>query len=349
MMSSRVAGQKPLSNTTQAPASSYSIVRVDTVNARGIPVHLWTTSIKRQSLDIQRHFYDGVYGDKQAALLMAEAYRDAALRLFPPRTQRQQSVKLRSTNTSGMAGVKAVRKNGRLVAWLAFLGIGKQKPLRRYFSIKDHGEARAKELAVIARQEMLQEYPDSFATVHPHATENANQHFPHLVDSRTYAPADFVPSVDARELERRLEMLNAWFDALKPRHVHVRISTYPVLQRGHDAILAIISNGGPPSQLKRKSWSLLHSSWQERIDEVWTYVQTSLTELLGSRYWHEFQSSHREAFFSGNPETGFFVRERLEDPAHEYLRHSPPDALRPMLDGFAVPALPPLHKFSSLK
>lgn len=33
-------------------SSSYSIVRVDTVNARGIPVHLWTTSIKRQGVDI---------------------------------------------------------------------------------------------------------------------------------------------------------------------------------------------------------------------------------------------------------------------------------------------------------
>ncbi|MBF5005291.1 AP2/ERF family transcription factor [Diaphorobacter caeni] len=327
--------------------SSYSIVRVDTINARGIPVHLWTTSIKRQGVDIVRHFYDGVYGDKASALLMAEAYRDAAMRLFPPRTQREQSMKLRSSNTSGTSGVQAIHKKGKLVAWLATLSIGREKPRRRYFSVKDHGEERAQQLAIAAREELLREYPDSFATVHPDATASANAHFAHLVDAQRIARDEVAPAPDADELKQRLEWLNAWFDALKPRHVHVRISTYTQQQRGHDAILAIINNGGPPSQLKRKTWSLLHASWEGRQAEVWSFIQSSLRELMGTAYALEFQRLFERDFLASTAQTGFFVRHRLDDPASDYLRNSPPAELRPLLQGFCVPRLPQLQTVSS--
>lgn len=330
----------------ESEADGYSIVRVDTVNAKGIPVHLWTTSIKRQGVDIVRHFYDGVYGDKQSALVVAKAYRDAVMRLFPPRTQREQSVRLRSSNTSGIAGVRAVHKGGKLVAWLATLSIGQQKPLRRYFAVKNFGAERAKELAIAARQELLREFPDRFATVHPRATATANEYFGHLIDPRQRVEHIEATALDAAELNRRYEMLNAWFDALKPRHVHVRISIYSVHERGHDAVLAIVSNGGPPSQLKRRTWSLLRAQWQDRRDEVWGYVRDSLNELLGARAAREFVLRHQHAFFAADLSIGFVLRQRLEEPALDYLRSSPPLELMPMLEGFSVPPLPPLHTVS---
>ncbi|MPM22450.1 hypothetical protein SDC9_68905 [bioreactor metagenome] len=346
-MTPRKAGVSMTPKPTRE-SSSYSIVRVDTVNARGIPVHLWTTSIKRQGVDIVRHFYDGVYGDKTSARVMAEAYRDAVMRLFPPRTQLEQSRRRRSTNTSGTSGVQAIHKNGKLVAWLATLSIGREKVRRRYFSVKDHGEERARQLAIAAREELLREYPDSFATVHPHATASANAHFSHLVDARRIVrdTAAHAPAPSAQELRQRLEWLNAWFDALKPRHVHVRISTYALQQRGHDAILAIISNGGPPSQLKRKTWSLLNASWQDRQTEVWSFIQSSLKGLVGAAYAREFERLFKRDFLSSEAQSGFLVRHRLDDPASDYLRSSPPAELREMLQGFSVPRLLSLRTVS---
>ncbi len=162
------ASTKPKRSSTTSPpgkqkkkkskvaSPGYSIVRVDMLNASGNPVLYWLVSIKRQGKEIHRQFFDGVYGSEQAAWAMAVAYRDAVLRIFPPKTLSAQNSKPRANNTSGTPGVRASVKQGKEVAWVATMDTMTQRH-RKYFAIRDYGNERAKELAIAARKQMLLE------------------------------------------------------------------------------------------------------------------------------------------------------------------------------------------------
>lgn len=91
------------------------------------------------------------------------------------------------------------------------------------FSIAHHGEESAKALAVAARIHMLRNADDRFATSHPRALNIANERFGDLLDGVIGAPP--AAPIDPI-MQKRLDELNTWFDALRPRHVHVRVATY---------------------------------------------------------------------------------------------------------------------------
>ncbi|WP_226858549.1 AP2/ERF family transcription factor [Diaphorobacter aerolatus] len=159
-------------------------MRLDASGRSGIPGNLWLVNVKRQGRLFHRSFFDNAYGGRDSAFTMAVAYRDALLRIFPPLTQLQQRVKIRSNNKSGMAGVSARYDDNRrrLKAWVATMdasGVTHQK----YFSVKEHGEEKAKELAIAARKELLTLYRDNkFVTVNANATQAAESAFPALLN-----------------------------------------------------------------------------------------------------------------------------------------------------------------------
>lgn len=313
-------------------AAKYGIYRVSSVGEDRYS--LWLFAISRQRQGIKRNFHDGIYGGEASALLMAQSYREAVLRLFPPLTRFQLSSKPRSTNTSGTPGVQAIRRGGKLVRWRARLEV-KGQIWCKSFSIRDYGEDQAKALAIAERIRMLENEANCFATVHPDATGQANEQFAELLNGRSErTPAMFEPVY----MQKHLQALDAWFDALKPMHVHVRVNTY--LNTKQQLILAATtSDGRGPGKLKIRAWSLVNVSYEGCLLQVWIHIQERLTELFGGDCWDAFRRSHKAAFFASNPIDGFFVRYRYDDPALEALR-SPPPSLAELLPGFEIPKLP---------
>ena len=315
-------------------APEYGIYRVENVGTDGYPLRFWLFAISRQRQGIKRNFQDGIYGSEASALLMAQSYREAVLRLFPPLTRFQLSSKPRSTNTSGTPGVYAIHRGGKLVRWRAKLEV-KGRYWHKSFSIRDYGEEQAKALAIAERTRMLENEANCFATVHPDATGQANEQFADLLNG---APERTPDLFDPVYMKKHLQALDDWFDALQPRQVHVRVNTY--VNNKQQLLLAVTtSDGRGPGKLKIRTWSLVNVSYEECLPRVLGHIQERLTALWGDACWRAFKRDYQAAFFASNPTDGFFVRYCFDVPALETLR-SPPPSLAGLLQGFEIPKLP---------
>ena len=334
--------QSPNSSRSPRSQNTYSIARVDDINAHGSAVRLWIVNVKRHGRLFNRNFYDAVYGDRESALLMAIAYRDALQRLFPPLTQLEQRTKKRANNKSGVPGVMAKLDQGRLRSWVATLeinGVTHQK----HFSVKEHGDDKAKQLAIAKRMEFLaQQHPNRFVTVNAKATQEAEAAFPQLLEPGNETDGAQKPLLSPpapATIDRQLELLNAWFDALRPQFVHVRLSVYPIASRGHDSLFVVVGNSGAPGQLRRKSWSIQRRSYQEALRLAWVYIQAVLTEQMGAGCWLQFQTLHEKTVFENTSEQDLFIRYRFDPLEESPLRTTPPAELMPMLEGVSIPSL----------
>ncbi len=323
--------------------NTYSIARVETSNAKGAPLRLWIVNVKRQGRLFSRNFYDGVYGDRESALVMAVAYRDALQRLFPPLTQLEQRTKTRVNNKSGVPGVMAKFDSGRLKAWIATLEVSGVIH-HKYFSVREYGEGKAKALAIAARQEMLaQQHPNHFVTVNTQATQDAEQHFPQLLEQGNGVQSKSALSTlppDNVAVDRQLELLDAWFDALRPQFVHLRLSVYPIASRGYNSLFIVVGdggNGGAPAQLRRKSWSMQSRSYQDVLLLAWEYARITLTAQMGPGCWKQFEALYQETVVESTPEHALFIRHRFDPPEASALHTSPPADLMPMLQGIHIP------------
>ena len=334
-------------NSSKSPRSqnTYCIARVEYVNANGAPVRLWVVNVKRHGRLFARNFYDGVYGDRESALVMAIAYRDALQRLFPPLTQLEQRTKTRTNNKSGVPGVMAKFDRGRLKAWIATIEVAGVIH-HKYFSVREHGEEKAKELAIEARHILLtQEHPNRFVTVNAKATQDAEASFPQLLElghgAASTTDAHRLPP-DNATIDRQLELLNAWVDALRPQFVHLRLSVYPIASRGYDSLFIVVGNvgssGGAPGQLQRKSWTMQRRSYQDVLRLAWQYAQATVIEQMGHDCWKQFQELYQEMVFQSTPQQALYIRYRFDPPRESPLRTTPPSALMPMLAGIRLPS-----------
>ncbi|MDR0782101.1 MAG: AP2 domain-containing protein [Pseudomonadales bacterium] len=265
------------------------------------------------------------------ALAMAMAWRDAALRLLPPVTLRELQTRLRSSNTSGVPGVSCERKQGEAKAWCALL----ETPERRYresFPIKTYGEQRAKELAIAARQRMLEQYGvDAFFTVDEQATQQAKQHFAHLLDSPHAQPA-----LDASEIAARIYALNHWLGQLRPKWLYVRMNTYRPSNRRYTANYVRVRSTGGQDRAAIKNFALGTRTYPQRLPEAWRFIETTITAWHGPQRWQSFAKRHEAAFMASNEQDGFRGHDYSAPPGCR----TPPASLLPMLAGFELPALP---------
>lgn len=334
------------SSLSGQPQNTYSIARIDTVGANGASVKLWLVNVKRQGRLFARNFPDSVYGGTDSAWQMAVAYRDALLHLFPPLTQMEQRTKIRVNNKSGIPGVMAKYRDGKLTAWLATLEVSGVIH-RGYFAVKEHGDAKAKELAIAARQEMLAQHPNRFVTVNAQATQGAEADFPQLLDVKRNGdealPID--SHISEAAISRQLEALDAWFDALRPQFVHLRLSVYPVKATGCDSLFIAVGGGSVAGTLQRKSWMMGRRSYQEVLLLAWEYAQAVLISQMGTACWEEFQKRFKGAILANRPGQGVFIRYRYDPPGGVRLRNVPPAELMPMLKSFSAPVLAPSMPF----
>jgi hypothetical protein len=122
----------------------------------------WVVTFSRHGKMFSKRFYEPKYGGSMRARKAAIAWRDEMLAQIKPMTVVEFSQKIRSNNTSGVPGVtfhKTTRQPEGI--WQAGLTLFSGKRLRKSFSILLHGERKAYELAVQARQAMLEEAKDS--------------------------------------------------------------------------------------------------------------------------------------------------------------------------------------------
>lgn len=118
----------------------------------------WVVATKRRGTRHVKYFSDRP-GGRAAALRLAQRFRDDLLRRLPPATKVKQTYSL---NTTGVIGVALVRERTRT-----------GKPTERYaatwpgpdgtrgkatFSIGRYGKARARSLAIQARQDGLESF-----------------------------------------------------------------------------------------------------------------------------------------------------------------------------------------------
>lgn len=122
----------------------------------------WGVNFSRKGKLFSKRFYEPMYGGSKNARQAAIAWRDAMLAQIQPMTVVEFSQKLRNNNTSGVPGV-TLHKTPRQPEgfWQAGLTLASGKRLRKSFSILLHGDKAAFDLAVQARQAMLEQGCDS--------------------------------------------------------------------------------------------------------------------------------------------------------------------------------------------
>lgn len=124
-----------------------NITRVDHPNSR---THGYSVRIMWKGERRAKFFSDGVYGDRLGAFFAAKEWRDRTEQeLGKPRTERLVLGQPRSNLP--IVGVRRIEEGRKVyyeATWATFAG----KQARRRFSIAQHGEKRALQLARKARQ-----------------------------------------------------------------------------------------------------------------------------------------------------------------------------------------------------
>ncbi|MDR0479906.1 MAG: hypothetical protein LBH31_08940, partial [Burkholderiaceae bacterium] len=313
----------------QAPATGasgygYGIVRETQTLPNGELMSLWRAQATRQGKKIQRTFFDQVYGSQDIALALAMSWHDVLLRLIPPLTKRQFQTRPYRNNISGVSGVYPHRIHDEIVAWVAAL----ETPERRYrktFSIRNHGEQRALELAIAERKRLLDLYRSGVCTLDgAQATQEATQHFGHLPDNPQ-------PEIAPAQSSALVDVLDHWFDQLRPDRFGVYLNVY-FINRGAAyftpvAYLDIVSTGARRRNAK-KNVSLKTHKYTQRLPELWQFLQKTLTAWYGPQRWQAFAARHRDAFMSSTAQTGFQSRDYSPPPGYPQCRQ-PPATLLP--------------------
>ncbi len=117
--------------------------------------HGYLVHLSRQGVLHRMRFADSKHGGKAGALKAARVWRDAVIEKYPHLSRAQYAQILRKNNTSGAPGVYAIKNaDGDITGWAArWLLPGSERTVIRKFAISMHGAARAKQLAIAAREE----------------------------------------------------------------------------------------------------------------------------------------------------------------------------------------------------
>lgn len=146
----------------------YAIHRVDTSRHRQ---NAWLVHLTRGGKTIQMTFSDVTYGGKKQALEVAQAYRDAVLRVVPPLTNQDMRMLVRKNRSEGSSvpGVyyKAPDEKHKSAIWIARIeltvedhgatasGRRKRKSMTRTFNVNKYGYEEARRMAEEERIRMV--------------------------------------------------------------------------------------------------------------------------------------------------------------------------------------------------
>ncbi|MBS0426694.1 MAG: AP2 domain-containing protein [Proteobacteria bacterium] len=129
----------------------------------------WEVLLYRRCKVHKKMFPFSKWGDKNAALLAARAWRDEQVRLHAPMPLAERAGQLTKANTSGVPGVRCeLWPDGAPRAWFARTKIRNRGFLTNRFAVSVYGEEGAKARAIAAREQHLTQMKGHMG-VHPAA------------------------------------------------------------------------------------------------------------------------------------------------------------------------------------
>jgi hypothetical protein len=135
-----------------------NISRIETTNKDGKTYGGWEVRMQRQGIRFEKFFSDLVHGGKRAALQAAKEHRDDLESYYPKSTVKQLAKQTSVRNRSGVVGVRLHKQKDRrgdfeyqYWYWVAQWTDGNGRRKTRSFSIHQHGDDEAYEMAVEAR------------------------------------------------------------------------------------------------------------------------------------------------------------------------------------------------------
>jgi len=138
----------------------YGISRIDDYVHRS---HAWRVSLCRQGKKLVKNFSDKKLGGKAKALKAAKVYRDELLITHPPMSRKEFATKKRRNNKSGITGVYTYAKRFQLRDgsynetwyWEANWPTERGESMHESFSVREYGDAVARQMAIRARERGL--------------------------------------------------------------------------------------------------------------------------------------------------------------------------------------------------
>lgn len=132
--------------------NNYAITRVRHKKSGAMA---WRVTLYRGgALKVHKEFTFISHGGERPARAAAEHFRNEQMLRFPPQMSCTIRQKLRTTNTSGLAGVSR-QTNGKNTYWIAQTTTRDGKKLSRSFNVEKFGEEQAKHKAIEARKQQL--------------------------------------------------------------------------------------------------------------------------------------------------------------------------------------------------
>lgn len=136
-----------------------NLTRIDLCSRNGKPISGWEVRIQRRRERFQKFFCDSKFGGKRSALRAAQLFRDLMESKLKPMSVADRAQRPSKRNQSGTVGVRRQQQVDRrgeyeyhYSYWVAQWtdGLGRRKT--RSFSVHEHGEKKARQLAIAARE-----------------------------------------------------------------------------------------------------------------------------------------------------------------------------------------------------
>ncbi|WP_448954860.1 hypothetical protein [Labrys neptuniae] len=242
----------------------------------------WRATVKRQGRHIARTFKDSTYGSEQAAFEQARAYRDTVIRALPPMTLREKATRLRSNNTSGVAGV--YRNHDPAPRWVAYICLP-QGVRTKGFSVTRYGEEAAKARAVAQRQEWLAHMPPAFHIASQEAAATAHRHFPERLEC--VPDATNTGRIPSEADDAILNDINRRFDDLRPLRLRVSIQRH-----GADRLRGTVAFTRRSTLLKQIDVSIRNRSLGAGLAVIGVRLHALIQDLCGPEIAQTFHDGH---------------------------------------------------------
>ncbi|MBB4010109.1 AP2/ERF family transcription factor [Allorhizobium taibaishanense] len=168
------ASAEALTKKRNSPKSCFHDEAMYAIHRLDIGKHkqdAWMVNMSRGGKSIHMTFSDSTYGGKEQALEVAQAYRDAVVRVVPPLTNKDMRMLMRKNRSEGseVPGVyyKEPDERRQSGAWIARIelpvdekkpntgGKRQRKSLTRTFNVSKYGQDEARRMAEEERIRMV--------------------------------------------------------------------------------------------------------------------------------------------------------------------------------------------------
>lgn len=269
-----------------------SIHRATTKTATGETkgTNVWHVSLRRHGKRIDRTFAEARWGGREAALAAAQDWRDAVVADIPPITNHHAATRIGTRNTTGISGVlrSTPRHNPRGTMWIATLTT-RDGQKKQAFSVATYGKDGARERAIAQRQKWLSELPPRYFTMCDTSRAALAGH-PVPAVAPTLAP---MPLMTPEEIDARVAVINADFDARMPRRLRWRVRAQNAA-RPNGPLVVALSDAGFPARRHSRTVCPRERPLSEMLAEAIERLRADAINLHGTDIADWFIKTHIE-------------------------------------------------------